>query len=197
MFLDALLPNLVVFAAGQAAAFGWLRTGFMARGVLVMVLIWCLADWALLARFVFDDAPGTSALALALMQLVCIAESAWFLVVRARRRFGATRPRREELFAGALAHYLQGETGPCGKILRRLVRFDPWDLSSRVLLALAEAAAGRHARARRMLRRAKALDVERRLSDLIEEKLEQWPARERPAPAGSTGGAGPVRRASR
>lgn len=171
MFLDVLLPNLLIFAAGLTAAFGWLRTGFVRRGVLVMVAIWTLADWALITRFVFGEPAGSFPWALLLLQLVCIGEGAWFLMSRLRRRYGKLRPQRRALFGEALQHYLRDELGPAEALSRRLLRHDPWDVASTILLANVRAKQGLPGPSRRLLARARALDQRGEYRDLVHEQL--------------------------
>lgn len=173
MFLDALLPNLLLFAAGQAAAWGWLRTGFVRRGLLVMAVIWTLADWALLSRFVFGDAAGSYPIALLSMQLVCVVEAAWFAQARLRRRYGKLGAQRQRLFAAAFQHYLRGEATPAVQLLQKLLQHDPWDVPSLILLANVEARQGRRPKARRLLGRARGLDRRGDYGDLVGEQLAQ------------------------
>lgn len=183
MFPDALLPNVLLFAAGQAAAWAWLRTGFVGRGVAVMVAIWLLADWALVARFVFADAGGSFVLALSLLQLLCAVEAAWLLLLVLRRRFGRLRRQRRQLFAAAFAHHLRGEPAPARALLQRLLRHDPWDVPSRILLALVLSRLGRRQQARRLLRRARGLDRGGSYRDLVVDRLALLQAAPPPARA--------------
>ena len=44
LFEDSFLINLVIFVAGQAAAYGYLRTGRRNRGVMLMIVAWVLID---------------------------------------------------------------------------------------------------------------------------------------------------------
>lgn len=162
---------MLLFAAGQVTAWGWLRTGFLRRGVLVMAVIWTLADWALLARFVFGDAAGSYPIALLLLQLVCAGEAAWFALARLRRRFGKLRLARRSMFGSAFSHYLRDEAGPAEQLLLQLLRHDPWDVPSRILLANVLSRQGQRKRARRLLERARGLDRNGEYRDLVGEQL--------------------------
>ena len=65
-----LIPNLALFVAGVLVATACLRTGLVVRGVLLMVLVWVLADGALLVRYVWEDRTDLFLGTLAAMQVV-------------------------------------------------------------------------------------------------------------------------------
>ena len=69
MFQGEFLPNLVVFLLGQAVAWGYLRTGLVARGLVSLIGGWVLADAALVARFAYDHQGRWFIASLAGMQL--------------------------------------------------------------------------------------------------------------------------------
>jgi tetratricopeptide (TPR) repeat protein len=171
VFPDAFLPNLGAFLLGQVAAWGYLRTGMVRRGVLLMLLVLVLADWALLARFAFEQ-RGLGYLApLLAMQIIGVAGAVWLAFGLLRRRFSATARRRAELFAQGQRHYLCGQLDSAGAAFRRLHRNDPWDVPSAIALANVLARCERPRAARRLYRQARSLDRRREYHDLVEAQL--------------------------
>ena len=64
-------------------------------------------------------------------------------------------------------------------ILRRLVRWDPWDLESTLALATVLSRKGRYRKARGLLRQARGLDRRRRFRDVIRAELRYFQVRRR------------------
>lgn len=185
MFKDSFLANLLILLVAQLVAYGYLRTGLLRRGVLLMVGTWVMADVALLARFAFAYTGPWYLAALLLMQLHAVLEAFLYASGRVRRRFGATTRRRKDLYFRAFRHYLRNELDQAQTILRRLVRWDPWDLESTLALATVLSRKGRHRRARGLLRQARGLDRQRRFRDVIGAELRHFKVRRRPVPVTS------------
>lgn len=186
MFKDSFLPNLLILVIAQLVAYGYLRTGLLRRGVLLMVGTWVMADIALLSRFAFAYTGPYYLGALLVMQVYAVLETFLYTSGRVRRRFGATARRRKDLFFRAFRHYLRNELDQSQMILRRLVRWDPWDLESTLALATVLSRKGRHRRARGLLRQARGLDRHRRFRDVIGAELRHFKVRRRPVPATSS-----------
>lgn len=176
MFADAFLPNLVLFVLGQAAAIAWLRTGMTTRGVVAMVMIWLLADAALLAHLALGRQDFTYHAPLALMQLWAAFEAVAFSFLRVRAWLWRRRRQRREQFAAAHVLYLRGDHGGAIAAFARLRHFDPWDVAAAVAQANALAANGAGKRAERLLRKARALDLGSGYRDFIDERLQQLAA---------------------
>ncbi len=179
MFRDSFLINLLIFRAAQLVAYGFLRTGLIRRGVMLMVGTWVLADMALLARFAFSDTGDYYMGLLLIMQLYMILETFLYASGRLRRRLIATVRRRRDLFYEAFRHYLRDELDLAQGILRRLVRWDPWDLESTLALATVLSRKGRYRKARGLLRQARGLDRRRRFRDVIRAELRYFQVRRR------------------
>lgn len=173
MFWDAFLPNALAFACGQLVAWGYLRTGLVRRGVVLMLTIWVLADAALLARFAYEQDGLWYLLPLLSMQVVCVASAARFTFCRLRRRFSRTARRAKELFALGQGHYLRGELDRALETFRLLHRNDPWHVPSAIALASVLARCSRPRQAVRLYRQARALDLKQEYQDLIEVQLER------------------------
>ena len=186
MFQDSLLANALLFALGQAAAIGHLRTGRIRRGMALMFVGWVLADVALLARFAFAGGQLVFVGALVLLQIYSAVEAALFAFGRLRRRRAAVRGRAGALYRQALVHYLRNELEPAERICRGLLRADPWDVEAALSLGCVLARSGRPRRARGWLRAARALDTQERYGDLIALELERLGAAVPPAPAAAT-----------
>ena len=179
MFPDSLLANLMLFGMGQVAAWGYLRTGRIARGVALMVGSWVLADVALLARFAYEFGDHVYLTALVLMQLYCVVEFALFVWGRARRRTTEARKRRELRYRDAFTHYLRNETEPASQIYRRMLRSDPWDVEAALSLATLMARAGQQRKARSLFRSVRSMDREGCYGEVIAEELERLRAASR------------------
>lgn len=179
MFADAFLPNLAIFVVAQVVAWIYLRTGLVRTGIATIVATWLAADSALVARFALDDVGPVYVGALIVLQ-------SWTLIVtlrliagrwrRSRRDFVA---RREVAFRTAFTGWLRGDLDMAQRELSGVLRVDPWDLRSRLLLAKVFRAGGMQGPARRQLVAARRLDRDDRFSDLIERELTDRP----PAPA--------------
>ncbi len=171
MFADSLWFNGVAFVLGQIAAWGYLRTGRVARGAALMVGGWVLADVALLARFAYDHQGGVYLCALLGMQVYSLVEFTLFVVRRWLRRRPAARDRRASLYRQAVTHYVRNELDQAEQLQRQLMRADPWDVDVAVALGCLLVRRGEPRRARRTLRAASALDRDARYVDVIREEL--------------------------
>lgn len=166
MFADAFWPNFAIFALGQLVAFLYLFTGRVGRGGCLMLAMLLLADVALVARFAYDAQPVTVA-SLAVMQAYALIEAllfafGWWY----RKRPQVLQRRRAEYQVGLVAE-LRGDDDSAARMFTRLCRRDPWDAEVLVALATVEGRLGHTARARRLLRKARALDRAGKLGDLI------------------------------
>ena len=179
MFQDNFLTNFLILVAAQIVAYGYLRTGLQRRGVMLMVGTWVMVDVALLARFAFAHTGRYYLGALLVMQVYTMAEMFLYFSGRLRRRLGSTVRRRHHLFVAAFRHYLRDELDQAQGILRRLVRWDPWDLESTLALATVLSRKGSYRRARGLLRQARSLDRERRFRDVIGAELRFFKVRRR------------------
>lgn len=177
MLRDAFLPNLLIFAVGMVAAWGYLRTGRTLRGTLLLVGLWVLADIALLARFAYQGGEDLFFLALCAMQAYALSEFLLFTYGRIARRGARHRQLRESLFRVAIVHFLRDELEQAQAVYRRLVRRDPWDLDAAVHLATVLARRGRSRAARAWFRSARSLDREGRYAELLQEELRRFAAR--------------------
>lgn len=181
MFPDSFLPNLLIFVMAQVAAWGYLRTGLIRRGAILMVSTWVLADAALLARFAYEEDGPPFRIPLYLMQTHALLETFLFAFGQLRRRFTRTARRRRELFRSAFVHYLRDELDEATGILIRLRRNDPWDLQSTLALANVMASRRRHRRAIGLYRQARGLDRHQQYRDFIGHQLRRFAARRRTA----------------
>lgn len=179
MFEDSFLANLSIFLAGQAVAWAYLHTGRIRRGVTLMLAGWILADVALVARFAYEGGEPLYLLALTALQIWSLGEVALFSFARLRRRLGPIRRQREQLYRAAFVHYLRNELPAAQGIWRRLVRRDPWDVQSTLMLATVQARLGRRRRARSLFRAARGLDRELRMRDVIRDELKRFAAKGR------------------
>ena len=206
MFPDLFLPNLVLFVAAQCSAYGFLRTGLVRRGILLMLVTWVAADVALLSRFAFDDTGWLYRLALVVLQLHALIESFLFVSGRWRRRRPSQRARRERDFRAAQIHYLRDECAPARQLFHGLLRRDPWDLESMLARATVLSRTGQRSAALALFQRAKNLDRDRRFRDVIEGEVRRCAAARRAVPVrkqepsrppGTTGSDRGVREAGR
>lgn len=179
MFPDAFLPNLVIFLVAQVAAWGYLRTGLIRRGVFLMVSTWILADAALLARFAYEEVGASYRIPLSLMQLHALLEAFLLASGQLRRRFTKTARQRPGLFQRAFVHYLRDELDEAAAIFTRLRRNDPWDLQSTLALANVMACGRRKRRAIALYRQARGLDRHQQYRDFIGHQLKRFAARRR------------------
>lgn len=173
VFVDAFLPNLLLFACGQAAAIAWMRTGMATRGVVAMVMIWVLADVALLSRFAFGLHDVFYQLPLLGMQLWAAFEAVAFPFLRLRARFSPARRRRHTAFAAAHQLYLRDDGKGAAAAFARLRHVDPWDVAAAVAQANALLLCGQPRAAVRLLRKARGLDLRAEYRDFIDERLRQ------------------------
>ena len=74
MFADSFWPNLLAVVLGQIAAWGYVRTGLLVRGALLMVVGLAAADVALVARFAFSHTGAVYLGALLVLQVWSLAE---------------------------------------------------------------------------------------------------------------------------
>jgi len=181
MFEDSFLINLVIFVMGQAAAYGYLRTGRKTRGVMLMILGWTLADVALVRVFAVGQRDTTFIVALLLMQAYSLVEAFLFVLGRTRRRSSKVKQRREEWFRSAFLHSISNELDAAISDYRALVRMDPWDLESTLGLATTLARAGKGRQARRYFRTARSLDLKNDYADVISDELKRFSVKKRAA----------------
>lgn len=186
--MDALLPNLLLFATGQAAAWYYLRTGRWWVGVAASAALWVLADWLFLAKYAFA-ATGTD-LMVPLVALQAVAAGIVLVLAWAlwRRRWSATARQRPQIFGDGVAAYLRGDHAAARQTLRRLVRTDPWDTAAWVALGNVELRDGNPARAKRCYRRAVGVDTKALYGDLIAHQLQSMQTSSAPRGEGASGG---------
>ncbi len=171
MYPDQLLPNLAIFAAGVLVATACLRTGLVARGVWLMVAVWCLADGALLVRYAMEDRGELYVGVLWAMQAVCALSVLWWTWARVRRRLGRMGRQRNAVFSEGQACQMRGDLEGARRTYGRLLRHDPWDTATTIAMAEVLHALGKRAAARGMLRRARNLDLRKDYGDLIAARL--------------------------
>lgn len=171
MFADSLLPNLLLFAVGQVTAWGYLRTGLVNRGLALLLGAWVLVDIALLARFAFDAEGLGFRAPLLLMQLWSAGEFLLFLGLQVRRRLPGVRRRRAEQVRVAFLDYLRNDLESAEGHYRKMLLWDPWDLSARMGLASVRRATGRVRSARRLLRNGLGRARQERFEDVVRGEL--------------------------
>lgn len=199
MFVDAVLPNLLLFGVGQAAAWLYLRTGRFWLGATTTVALWVLLDWWLVGRFVLGLPLHEQQLPLVLLQLLAVAAAAAFAGARLRRRLAAAvRPQR---FRAGLEQLLAGRLDAARATFRGLVRSDPWDAPAWIALGDALRHGGDLRRARRCYRRAARVDTAGGYRDLLRHRGDLGRAAVRAPSAGSgarpgAGAAPPTHRAA-
>ncbi|MBL8747525.1 MAG: hypothetical protein JNK78_00085 [Planctomycetes bacterium] len=168
---DALLPNLLLFATGQAAAWYYLRTGRWWIGVLASGALWVIADWYFLARFAFAAESAELLVPLVAMQVVAV----WVVLALAfalwRRRWSATARRRAEIYGEGMVAYLRGDHRNAERTFRRLVRTDPWDAAAWVGLGNVGLRTGAFGQARRCFRRALGVDTKTLYADFVKHQM--------------------------
>lgn len=168
MLTDSLLPNLLIFIVGQLAAVGYLRTGLVRRGVLLLLITWACADAALIARFGYRSTGTLYVACLSVMQVTSIFAALAFLVGRVRRRATKNVERRDRLLREAFVHYLRNELVPAEKLYSTLLRTDPWDAAAHLGRATVLARAGRARESRRALKLVRGLDPDGRMVDALD-----------------------------
>lgn len=168
MLVASLLPNLLVFVAGQAAAWFYLRTGRTWIGALGTAALWTLLDWWLLAKYVFVHDGASLALPLVALQGTALGLCAMLAFARWRRRRSAEAKQRPTRFAAGLAEYLRNDYGAARATFQRLVRVDPWDPAAWIALGDVFGSSGETARAQRCYRRAAAVDLRAEFVDLLQ-----------------------------
>ena len=162
------LPILLVFAAGQAAALWYLRTGRFLPGFVTTTALWLSLDWWMLARFVFEATPTSlraPALSLWLSSLAAVVTLGYALL---RRRRG--RALRRERFAAALHAHLRNDHAAARRTLQQLVWHDPWDAAAWLLLGDVLRREQKTSRALRCYRRAAALDTQNVYEHLLQHR---------------------------
>lgn len=169
---DSLL-QLVLFTAGQAAAWYYLRTGRWWVGVCASGAMWVLADWFFVAKHVFGASGSDLTLPLVALQSTAILTIVGLLFALWRRRWSATAKSRPQLFGQGLAAHLRGDHEAARQIFRRLARNDPWDAAAWVAWGNVESRTGTTSRARRCYRRALGVDTRVQYTDLIQHQLER------------------------
>ncbi len=167
VFADHFLPNLVLFAIGQASAWFFLRTGRLALGWGGTVGLWVLLDAWLLGRYALAAGPGTLWALVLLLQLLSLALAGVLAHGRWRRRWSAAAKQRKEQFAAGLVQFLRSDHDAACATFTQLVRVDPWDAVAWIALGDALAARGDGVRAQRCYRRAAAVDVAKDFRDLL------------------------------
>lgn len=168
MLAASLLPNLLVFACGQAAAWYYLRTGRFVLGFASTVALWGLIDWWLVARYVLAvDAVALRWPALGL-QAVALATIAVLLFGLWRRRWSAVAKARTAHFGAGMTQFLRSDYAAARATFVRLVRTDPWDAAAWIALGDVLERHGESRGARRCWRRAAAVDTQRAFADLLQ-----------------------------
>lgn len=165
--VDTFLPNLVVFAVGQATAWFHLRTGRWCAGGALSAALWLLADCALVARNMFGATGGHVWLPLVAMQVLAIGAGLWLGIRWWWRRGSRTARQRPELFADGLAAYLRGDLVLAAATFRRLVKNDPWDAAAWIAAGNVAQRAGRPRIASRYWWRGLGVDRDRVFTDFV------------------------------
>ena len=177
MYAELLLPNLLAFCAGQAAAWFYLRTGRVLIGASSTIALWSLLDWWVLAKALFAAEPRDLVLPAALLQAVAVATVVALCFSRWRRRWSQAARQRPARFTAGLTQLLRSDYGAARTTFARLVRTDPWDVAAWIALGDVHRHSGQSARAKRCYRRAAAVDIQRAHADLL--RLNQERLRER------------------
>ena len=171
MLEDSFLINFLIFAAGQAAAWFYLRTGRRSRGLTLMIGGWVLADILLVERFAFQSTGPLFYLALSSLQLWSLFEVVMLVRARRHRRRPDVLAARSAGFRTSFHHYLRGELDVAVEGYRKILKSDPWDVPTVVALATALSRSGAARAARSMCIRAQRLDVDARFADVVEDEL--------------------------
>jgi hypothetical protein len=170
MFPDSLLVNLAFFAAAQCAVVGYMLTGRLARGLVLLFGSWILVDTALVSRFVFVDVGPVYQGALLAMQLWASLELLAFGIGRYRRSRPAQRQRRSEALRRGKLLYLHDDLDAAAPVFRGMLRADPWDLVACLSLGQVQLRRGRLRDAGSLFRRAGRLDLDRRYQGVLDEE---------------------------
>ena len=174
MFEDSFLINLGIFVAGQVIAYLYLRTGRRRRGLALVIGGWVLVDTALLERFAFQQSEVLFLWSLLLMQGWSIFEAGCYAIARVRRRRPKFLAERDRLFREGFQHYIRNELDEAVVAYRRILRGDPWDVTTTLALAMALSRGGQGRRARALLRTARNLDVDGYHGDAILDELKRF-----------------------
>jgi hypothetical protein len=167
VFPDLFLPNLLVFALGQAAAIVYMRSGLVRPGVVLLLALLLTADAALLARFAYGHRDAWFFLPLAAMQALALLGAGWLLFAGARRRWSRTSRQKSTLFDQAFVAYLKNDLPAAARQLTVLRRADPWDPVVAIGLANVLRLQGKQRQAKGLYRRARSLDRRGEYSDLV------------------------------
>ncbi len=170
VFLDAFLPNLVLFLLGQAAAWYYLHTGRFWVGAAATAGLWVLADWALVAKYAFGAAGPDFTLPLLGMQVVAVVTATLLAVALWRRRWSTTAKQRSSRFRAGLEAYLRDELSHAQKVFTGLVRCNPWDAAAWLALGNVQRRLGRVRQAAACYRRALGVDRSRDYHDLVRQQ---------------------------
>jgi predicted Zn-dependent protease len=130
-----------------------------------------LADWFLVARYVFRVTGPDLLLPLVSLQVVAASTVLALAFAQWRRRRSAVARQRHELFATGLTAYLRAEHGAAEATFRRLVRTDPWDSAAWIALGNVHARTERETAARRCYRRALGVDAKKQYTELVRHQL--------------------------
>lgn len=167
MFADSFLANLLLFVAGQAAAWSYLRTGRTAHGFGGTIGLWTLLDAWLLANYVFAVGSTGLTVLLSMLQGLCLFLVGSLGYARWRRRWSKPAKVRQQQFAEGMAALLRADLDAAAATFTRLVRVDPWDAAAWIALGDVQARRGDKVRASRCYRRALAVDVRQDFADLL------------------------------
>lgn len=156
--MDGFLVNLLLFAAGQIAAWHYLRTGRLMVGFGATLLLWCLLDAWLVARYAYRlDGPPWSWLLVG-FQATAVATLAMLVFGLWRRRWSPTARARGRWFGTGIEQYLRGDLTAAMGTFRRLLRSDPWDAAAWLALGNVLRSQGRLRQARACYRSAQRVD---------------------------------------
>jgi tetratricopeptide (TPR) repeat protein len=165
-----LLPLLLAFAIGQAAAWYYLRTGRFAAGFASTVALWAALDWWLVARYVLGHDEAALRWPATVLVAVAAATAGALLFALWRRRHSAAARARTASFAQGLTDYLRSDYAAARGAFTRLVRVDPWDAAAWIALGDVFARTGAVRRARACYRRAGAVDIGGAWRDLLQRR---------------------------
>jgi hypothetical protein len=170
VFAAHVLPQLLAFALGQAAAWYYLRSGRVGTGLVATIALWGAIDWWAVARYVLGHDELSLRTPALVLQGTALATVAALLVALWRRRWSATARCRRAHFTAGLTAFLRSEYGDARATFTRLVRADPWDAAAWIALGDVLARTGARRRARRCYRRAGAVDVRGAWTDLLQRR---------------------------
>lgn len=170
MFAAHLLPLLLAFALGQAAAWYYLRSGRVVAGLAATVMLWGALDWWVVGRYVLGHDEAALRLPAVVLQGAAAATVAALAAGLWRRRWSRAARARRDRFAEALHAYLRSDYAAARGAFTRLVRTDPWDAAAWIALGDVFARTGVRRRARRCYRRAGAVDTAGAFTDLLQRR---------------------------